>query len=1601
MQYRVGLNKRGALMKAKRKNGSTMIPVIFVIVISLSTVAFAISTMIWPDDLVGFEKYNPVYTEYEELGTAYEDTTLPESVRAFVSIPSDMDVADFVQIAPTVDSSTGTDYYDYYDYGYIQPDGAAEDYANGDMVIYSIFYADEDGNVGEVEYRVYGTIGNSNAVWFTCDASGAITGAVIDVPVTWEGEYDPDVIGEYTFQAVISEESSYTYNGEMPTAVITVYDITEDMSTEDTSTEDTSTEDTSIEENDTDDYGISTMSLADYEEDFLMSSLISEYVISRISSSGNADSGSSESSLIPGSWIDYLNTMWLNDVGTITYDDNGDPIWTSKCTWVDHDDMGGEDVVLAAWTGGGLNNDFTASTAVANYKEGTWHVYNAEHLIYAMNNYAEGDTISLERDIDLNGLENNWTAVELTETLTIDGNEHTIYNLASYVEVSYDDENEDGDIDYEDTRQSAFAYFNGYNATFTVTDLTFDTGKLVCDATINAPEGTTVEDTVVDYAIFGLRSSSSTLYLDNVNVENYLVISKASSVGILLGMNNSASWEDTTGDDLSDYDFNAYIDNCSVSDSWAYGHDHVGAIATFASDTAFTNSYVVGNTLISTGYHSGTFVSCLNNRSTFDSCFAADNYLYAATQSGGFVGYAGDAADYTNCYASGVVEGYSYIGGFAGATSVGHDYISATVTETVEDDGTVSKSYSYAYSSRNYNTFTNCYSTTLVGMRTETNNSGGFIGVVKFNGTRIPTEATVFDSCYAAGEVGSTQTINETNTQYVGGFVGYDQTYSNAEEDPYGTYITEYINCYYDKQTTAMREWVSGRYNSTDTTHLYEIDITGVLTSDTDKYGTGLASGNVGTAHTDEDDTSITDVEFGFIGFTDDDDWTYTEEHYPQLDVFAEASADDWSNPELVQAYSLASTATVILDAWDYGYNWGEDGIRSDEKELYSGTFATLADHIGDRYTYDTVREVVSNASITDSATFTEIVDGGILTQSYGDDVEIEYDDSKNILNKDELTATEYNGIKAFTLNNTADLLTVDAPGIDWYEIEEEVDEEIGSRPIRLISFMKVDAGEDQVFTAADTYDHKLDATFTMIDTLKENMVISLNAADAWSTSLMQSYPDNDAFYQVLTEATQFTASSDAWVNTEIWRADLVELELEDSDFTYDEETDMYYTGTGNDRQWYYIGQDGVIYYEEADGTFVELYASTAAEDGSVSYYTADYSVKVNGTTTGDDMTTTQAKWNGEIPLYPELADDQYYIVRYYWVLDNGRYRSDYKIITVTSDPVDIDQNHDVTIRVFNDADDTANEEVMAINADGYGVDTADDADEATTPVFSEETSSYDTTATQDEEGNVVQNVEYGEDSYVSWSQVDDNAVVTKAVLTMTSNNGYVVGTVEKEGELEVGDEFTIPIETFYICYSDENNLATQSTQSTIVELTYTVQANEDGGLYLEFDNTRILSVDDGTTDEKEIAINDTHYNITFDIYVQEAAEVTVTKDVVSDDEYNTESMQEQSFIVDVTGDLETQVVLKEDETSKPIVVYLYDEDTKIFYVDEAVPMEFELISATYTIEGDETSYIYTSAGITINEGDRINILITNKYVSTAYFKARDALNNMFVSSTE
>lgn len=171
------------------------------------TAAIVAASIEWPDRIGQFEQTSPVYTESVEAGTAEEDLDLPETLRAVIPLEETETGEDsFVQAEPETE--------EWETYGYKAPGNADELYGSGETVIYTMEQED-----GTISYRVYGSLDGSENMWFGSDESGSLTGVIRDIPVTWNGTYDPDTPGEYIFTAGFS---GYSYDGNRPYAVITV-----------------------------------------------------------------------------------------------------------------------------------------------------------------------------------------------------------------------------------------------------------------------------------------------------------------------------------------------------------------------------------------------------------------------------------------------------------------------------------------------------------------------------------------------------------------------------------------------------------------------------------------------------------------------------------------------------------------------------------------------------------------------------------------------------------------------------------------------------------------------------------------------------------------------------------------------------------------------------------------------------------------------------------------------------------------------------------------------------------------------------------------------------------------------------------------------------------------------------------------------------------------------------------------------------------------------------------------------------------------------------------------------------------------------------------
>ena len=316
--------------------------------------------------------------------------------------------------------------------------------------------------------------------------------------------------------------------------------------------------------------------------------------------------------------------------------------------------------------------------------------------------------------------------------------------------------------------------------------------------------------------------------IKNCSVEKSIV-QCTNQAGGILGMSSNA----TNG---------VLVENCHTKNVYvkgtgdSRGYSCVGNFCC-AIGGIIRNCYAIDGVTISYKTHSGGFISC-TRATTIVNCFTNSD-IYASSLTGGFSGYPqGSGNRFINCFSSGVVEGSDQMGGFIGS---GYG-----------NSGT---------------TYTNCYSTSMVGMQSTATNLGGFSG--HGGGSSYNME-----SCYAVGEVGNVNS-DPNKIDSLGGFEGITSSSNRT-------------SCFYDKQTTAMGEYGVGSRSGNS-----NAGVTGKLTKN--MTGDGL-KGSL-------------DIDKGT------DAWTFNEGMYPQLSVFANADSSfgDAEDIAVAKAYSAASVCTAYL----------------------------------------------------------------------------------------------------------------------------------------------------------------------------------------------------------------------------------------------------------------------------------------------------------------------------------------------------------------------------------------------------------------------------------------------------------------------------------------------------------------------------------------------------------------------------------------------------------------------------------------------------------------------------------------------------------------
>lgn len=488
--------------------------------------------------------------------------------------------------------------------------------------------------------------------------------------------------------------------------------------------------------------------------------------------------------------------------------------------------------------------------------------------------------------------------------------------------------------------------------------------------------------------------NSNDSQMTDVTVNNALIVGGAQ----VAGLSGRTSTANTPKIDLK---------NCYAENNITFGEQHISSLASsIVKINTADRCYSVGSIVISTAGHSGGLFSCGSDFERLSNCFV-DAEVYGNKTTGVFIGnILGAPSRIVSCFASGYVEGQEDMGGFIGSVI-------------------------------NYNTaFYDCYSTALVGLRSNGQNIGGFLGRKE---NKSGNGAMPIKNCYAAGETGFTgldcsAASTQPSALLIGGMAGSVRNDAGSLRDTFEA-------CYYDKQTTAMREWDLGQDRGK------YAGVTGVLTADSVQNGAGLTntdplnatSGFKGLTANTKAIAGAYPVDPGVI-------WDYSEpQHYPELAVFKNAAAAQWgteARADLVKAYSLSSTATMQLNPWDYTLNRGSGLINVDAP--------------GNKDIYDTVRDLTSGFSLTSHKVDNWDRIGNQDSRTHGE--------SKSVI------AGETYDVLSLKSQNGQFLCDELVPGIEWLMATCSVGGQTATRRVRVIPTASVDAGQSKVVTGL--YDH-------------------------------------------------------------------------------------------------------------------------------------------------------------------------------------------------------------------------------------------------------------------------------------------------------------------------------------------------------------------------------------------------------------------------------------------------------------------------------------------------------------------------------------------------
>ena len=857
---------------------------------------------------------------------------------------------------------------------------------------------------------------------------------------------------------------------------------------------------------------------------------------------------------------------------------------------------------------------------------------------------------------------------------------------------------------------------------------------------------------VTNTKIDGCAAENSLLYISSTSD------SRLTSAFMSLGTN-------VTINDCYTNNFHAVVINSSTNDASCAAQIAVQCDGTFS----ITNTFAMNGTIVGNKGHNGGFITCCSTLAlTIKNCFA-DVEVYGNKSAGTFLGHMGQcgaavACSLTveNCFALGKIEGTERVGGFAMGNLSAPTYLGNLTTN-----------------------IKNCYTTAMTGMMSNATNLGGFIAERNHGTWNL-------NSCYAAGEVGSLDTtvdLTRTTFKSVGGFVGaHDSSMT-------------YTNCYYDKQTTAMKEWAGGNYLNADysatagTSAGGVLPIKGVLTTDTAKSGTGLTSAPGSHAAGDGSTTG------SFTGFTNNAEWVFEQDHYPQLAVFANPTTftnTNWMTQtqmnDLVKAYSRASTSTVKLETWDTGF---DDDITPP---------AALP-----KTTYDTVRNLTLKFFNTSTV--------GV--------------------------SWEKDGSKSKLWNETVDVLYLGktnnkwyckdfVPGIEWLTVEAKVNDQAGRRRLRIIPTAALDPGGGEFLTRGNTYDHADEVRLAY----STGPRINASATDI-TTGI---YPDGPA----LSDLSAYQNTNQALPGGNLGASppggtpNLAAPKL--PSFLAD---DNKYLGVYGSHLSRHAGDNA-----DTSKLYVKIFRNVIVDPVTDEVTYTDKIDLDNDSSLSAANADNNDKFNGITP-FMDTADTTY-LLDYFWVLKDGRYLENGKLLNIKGSPFNVD------LYVKN-TDGTANSTAMVIDADDPGA-----------PDFSAGTRSH--TDTQAIAKQTAQ---------TSWMLTNPNYAVTKLTLQMTYDdygNMYLPSGDLNESEiLDPKDGDTISIKRMFQRKITAEGGGEYYAPPQEVTKTYTIHTGTTAGgdtyFYLTFDDRSLIDGVRQNDIESDIIITLTVEQITTGFEVKKTLE--------------------------------------------------------------------------------------------------------------------------------